>query len=117
MSARKNVIIPYHLVQGGDMSSSFVSKPVGVQYLDNSGVQVKFSGNAVGVFSVEASINYDPVKQVGDFVELDFGGPITTDESSFLINMKQLPYSFIRVKYTSTSGSGSCDIWTTAKEL
>ena len=110
--ARKNIINSYHLVKGETISSEFVSEAVNIAYLDNAGLQVKTTGTLGGSLEVLASINGV------DFESFDFGSTLTISaNTSFLVNMQQLPYTQFKVKVNVTSGSSVVDVWTTVKEL
>lgn len=119
--ADKKVLPPYHALTDGSMAASINSAITNVQYMDNVGIQVKWtSSDAVGVIAVEASINYDPRLGTGDFVALTFSPVLTqpaSNNGSYLINLNQLPYVYYRVSYTRTSGSGTLNIWFTSKEI
>lgn len=112
MMGRKNVLLPYHLVVAGDMSDDITSGVVNVQYLDNVGIQVVFTGDPVGTFTVEGSVDGT------NYTELDLGTISASGAGdSFLMNMNQLPYPLIRLKYTATSGAGSLNAYVTAKTV
>ncbi len=60
--ASKRVLQPFHALVDGDMSGNLVSEITDAMYQDNVGIQIKWaSANAVGIITVEASINYDPL--------------------------------------------------------
>jgi hypothetical protein len=120
-SGRKNVLLPHHALVDGSMAGNLVSAITSAQYQDNIGIQVKWaSADAVGVITVEASINWNPHLQTGDWVSLTFDPVLTQPNSnngSYLINLNQLPYVYYRVNYTRTSGSGTLNIWFSSKEI
>lgn len=103
------------------MAASINSAVTNAQFQDNVGIQVKWtSSDAVGVISVQASVNYDPRLGTGEFVDLTFGTALTQPNSNnggYLINLNQLPYVYYRVAYTRTSGTGTLNIWFTSKEI
>lgn len=112
MSA-KAVTQPYQVVTNGDMSGTVTSLVTTVNTQDNAGYQVKYSGTPTGSFFVDASINGV------DWEALAFSpAPVAVGAAgSFLINMNQLPYHLIRLRYVPTSGSGTLQAWTMAKRL
>lgn len=116
MSGRKDVLTPQHIIVAGDMSQATVtSANMPVMFMDNIGVQVNWSAGSspVGVIQVQASL--DGV----NFDALDFGSVIniTGNSGSLLININQIPYNQIRVQYIKTSGSGTLDVYMTAKMI
>lgn len=121
MSGRKNVLLPYHALVAGVMSTNLVSTITSAQYQDNIGIQIKWtSSDAVGTITVEASINYDPHLGTGDFVALTFDPALaqpSSDNGSYLINLNQLPYVYYRVSYARSSGTGVLDVWFASKEV
>lgn len=125
MSGRKNVILPFHLVSATSMAADITSIPTNGTFQDNVGIQVKWvSSDGVGVISIQGSINA-VVNQAGtlvsgDWYDLTFNPVLTQPNSNsggYLINLNQVPYNFIRVKYTRTSGTGTFDAWITEKEI
>lgn len=121
MSSRKNVLLPFQSITNGSMGGNLVSAITSAQFQDNIGIQVKWeSSNAVGVLAVEASINWDPHLNTGDFEALTFDPVLVQPNSnngSYLINLNQLPYVYYRVSYTRTSGTGTLNVWFSSKEV
>lgn len=122
MSGRKNVLAPYHALTDGDMSQAVLHSAVtDAGWQDNIGIQVKWaSSDAVGVITVEASVNYDPRLLTGEFVALTFDPVLdqpASNNGNYLINLNQLPYKYYRVSYTKTSGTGTLNVWFTSKEI
>ena len=106
---------------GCDMSASQTSTISSVQFMDNIGILLSWSGASapVGVFTVEVSNDYNPVvTNAGTWMSLDFGSSIAISGSSgsHEISINQLPYSWIREKYTRTSGSGTLNVFLSAKQ-
>lgn len=117
--ALKNIIKPFHLMTDGNMSGNLTSDLVDVSYTDNIGFQLNFTGTPTGDFSVEGSIDYDDHLQTGNWSELTFS---TTPQAlgaadTHLLNLNQVPYKKLRVKYTRTSGSGTLNIYVMSKGL
>lgn len=114
MAGRKNVLFPYHLTINASMSTSVTSDPINVQWLDNIYFTVNFSGSPVGTFSVQGSgdggINWQNVRLLTNPVAT--GAPDTVG-----IEINQAPMPLLRVVYTRVSGSGTINIFVTAKEL
>ncbi len=83
-------------------------------FLDNIGLQVKFIGSMVGTLIVEGSTDNS------EFDALTFN-PVLTQPSgsnlSYLINLNQVPFPYVRVTYTNASASGTLTVTLSAKDL
>lgn len=119
--AAKRILRPFHALINGSMATDLVSAITDATNQDNVGIQVKWtSANAVGTISVQASINWNPDLETGDWIDLSFGSPLpqpSSNNGEYLINLNQLPYPYYRVKYTRDSGTGTLDIWYCSKGL
>lgn len=124
---RKN-IVQYQVANDKPMSSSFTSDPTVIKYLDNCSYQINITtSDSTGTFVVQASNDYagsDPVvaaANAGNWVDipLEGGTPYAAAANdSILIDLNQLPFNAVRVKYTSSvAGTGTCDIVLMAKQL
>ena len=109
----KGVINPYQVIDSPDMTVSITSRPTVVLGQDNVSYQVSYTGSPVGEFFVEAS--NDGI----NWASLTFVTPITTGGSPnpFLININQIPYAQIRLRYAPDSGSGTLSAVVAAKRL
>lgn len=90
------------------------SNPTNIENLDNIGFQITWTGNPVGSFQILCSI--DGV----NYVPLSFGPPLTSPSGtagSFLVNLTELPYPWIELQYTNTSGVGALTAWICGKDL
>lgn len=123
--ARKNVLI-YKLATDQPLGGDFISPPTLVKYLDNCAYQINATtDDAVGTFAVEASLDYaidettNLVTNTGTWVPLDLGGTpaLVGATDQILINLNQLPFNAIRVRYSSTSGDGVADIYIMARQI
>jgi len=119
--ANKSTIKKFQMVEDGDMSADITSSITDITKLDNMGLQIKWdSANAVGVISVQTSINYDPQINSGDWVDLSFSPSLTqpdSDNGVYAISLNQLPYPWLRIKYAFGSGSGTFNAWLSAKVI
>ncbi len=115
----KSLLKPYHLMVDGNMGGSLTSAVFDVSYTDNVGIQLTWTSTAVGVFSVEGSIDYDDTAASGNWSALTF--TVTPEAlgtaSTHLLNLSNIPYKKLRVKYTRTSSSGTLQVWVMAKSL
>lgn len=125
MSARKNVLLPFALIDGVSMGASITSNPVNAQFQDNIGLQIEWaSSDAVGTIAIECSndckLNTDGTLLSGTFYALTFDPALTqpnSDNGGYLVSLNQLPYAWYRVTYTRTSGTGTLSVITTSKAV
>lgn len=114
MSGRKNTLPVFQMVTNGDMSSTITSVPVNVLNMDNAGFEITYTGTPTGTFQVLGSvsgINYYP---------LTFNPALSAPSGAaggFLINLNQFPYVYYQLQYISNSGSGTLNVYTTAKQV
>ena len=118
---RKNTL-RYTIFENKSAASSFDNKSAAtdVQYLDNMGIQVTWTGSPVGILKVLVSndvANPTDGIPVVNWSELDFGTTIAIDGSNtdLIINMNQLPFKWIALEYVRTSGTGSITAQFTSK--
>jgi len=120
--ARKDTLKSYVLLNEQSTASSFdtYSNPTNIDYLDNVGIQVVWTGTTVGVLEVYGSndaANAQQGKYPTNWSKFEFGATINVDttNSDLLIHMNQVPYSWIALKYTATSGTGTMTAKLTVK--
>lgn len=125
--ARKNVL-KFQVATAQSLSATFISAPTVVKFLDNVSYQINITTtNSVGTFSVQASNDYqqdevtDAVTNAGTWADLPLGGGTPSAgaaNDTILINLNQLPFNAIRVKYTSSvAGTGTCSIVLQARQI
>lgn len=126
--ARKNAVL-HRLETAKSMAASFTTAPTIVRYLDNCSYQINITtSNSVGTFSVEGSLDYevneangDVVVHAGNWIALNLSGgtpSAAAANDSILIDLNQLPYNAIRLKYTSSvAGTGVCEILIMCRQL
>ena len=119
--AKKSFLKSYQTITDESMGADVTSLITVSTGLDNIGMQVKWtSSDAVGIISVQASLNYDEQTGTGDWYDLTFPTPLTQPSSNnggYLINLNQFPFPVYRIKYTRTSGTGTLNAWTCAKVI
>lgn len=118
MSGRKNFLAPYHAITAGDMSGNITQlTPTNIQFMDNVAIQLNFTGTPTGSFSIQGSLDYNPVTGAGNWVALTLtpSPGASGAAASILIDMNQLSFPWIRVVYTASSGSGILDAWISGK--
>jgi hypothetical protein len=121
---RKNNLKSYNLFEngGGDMSADFdtFATPTNIDYLDNAGILLNWDNATTPVGVFEILVSKDKALQ-GQFPtnwnKLEFGNTIAINgtEDNHIINMNQLSFSWLAVKYTRTSGSGTLGAVMTVK--
>lgn len=128
MSGRKNNL-DYLVADNQSLGASFNSDPTLIKHLDNCSYQINVTtANAVGTFAVQASNDYDQtevgdrVLNAGSWVDLNLAGGsgvpfVNMANDIILIDLNQLSFKAIRIAYTRTSGTGTCDILINAKQL
>lgn len=117
----KKVIKSFQMISAASMAATVTSSIVNTEFLDNIGLYIKWaSSDAVGVITVESSINYDAGLATGDWFSLTFNPPLAqpaSNNGSYGINLNELPYPWLKVVYTRTSGSGTLNAYLSAKEV
>lgn len=112
MSA-KSVINPFKVVDAQSMTTEVISLPTAITSQDNVAYQVTYSGSPTGSFNVEATLDGTT------WSTLVFSPAMTAANSAspFLININQVPYAQLRLKYTPSSGTGTMTAIVMAKRL
>lgn len=120
--ARKDTLKSYVLLNAQSTASSFntFTNPTNVDYLDNVGIQVIWTGTTVGVLEVYGSNDAANAQQGSyptNWSKFEFGAVINVDttNSDLLIHMSPIPYSWIALKYVATSGTGTMTVKLTIK--
>lgn len=125
MSA-KTFIKPYKIVTDGDMSASITSPVTAVQMVDNIAYQLNFTGAPVGTFSFQVSMDYEPgvgpnsePRNPGTWITLPVTPAIVASGApdSAFVDLNQQGTSYVRVVYNRTSGTGTLQVFVTAKSL
>lgn len=97
----------------GDMSADITGPITVLDKIDQVCYQVTWtSSNAIGVISVQGSA--DGVT----FNDITFNPALTqpaSNNGSYLINLALIPFMYVRLKYTRTSGSGTLVVYLNAK--
>ena len=110
---RKNVVGPYLLFNDVDISTDQTSNFTSIEFLDNCGILCHWTGTSpVGEIIIEVSSdasNNSSTFTPTNWFPLDFGTAITVsgNDDTANINMNQLPYVWLRARYSRTSGTGN----------
>jgi len=126
--ARKNTLVT-QIAANQSLSSSFISAPTVVRYLDNCSYQININTtNSTGTFAVQVSNDYyvnegndSVVVNPGNWTSLTLAGGTpfaNAANDTIVINLNQLPFYAVRIAYTSTiAGTGTCSIYITDKQI
>ncbi len=114
------------LITGFDMSGSVNGSPTNIEFFDNVGYQLKWTGgNPVGAITFQVSIDYDarfPTLATWTTIEVSPGTPLTISPGGSPGNgyadINQMSAMWIRPVYTTAGGSvGSLSCTFCAKGL
>lgn len=132
--SRKNNLLKYPTIVNGDMSTASITSLItNIQFLDNVGVQLNFSGAPVGNFEVQVSADHAQDNE-GNVTVAGSWAPIplayflspsmavnidipTSVGSPIYLDLNQLSAPYIRVVYTRTSGTGTLNAYITCKTI
>lgn len=124
MSGRKNALIKFQTIVNGDLSGNLISTVTNIEFQDNIGVQLNFSGDAEGLFSVQVSMDYaqnsqGAVSNAGNWIglSLDPAPAATGSGGNIYIDLNQLSAPWIRVIYTAASGTGAVNAFICGKMI
>lgn len=108
----RNLVQSGQIVTDGDASASITSKIVDIARCSVCGVQlVSPSGTRVGTIAVQESINGDDWSPVQFADETTSIAVSSGSALSDLKNLAGLGGQFLRVVFTSTSGTGTLQVW------
>lgn len=122
--ARKDVALK-KISSAQSLATSFISEPTVIRYLDNCAYQINASAGATGTFQVEASLDYkvnepnNVVSNAGNWAALDLTGTpaLIGSADTIIIDLNQLPFNAIRLRYIATNGTGTADIYVMVRQL
>lgn len=125
--AAKTFIKPFNVLLNGDMSqASLTSAITAIQLVDNIAYQMVWTGAPVGTFAFQVSQDYEPGKgpnsepaNPGNWITLPVTPAIIASGSPDIafVDLNQMGASYCRVVYTKTSGTGTLNIFVTAKAI
>lgn len=117
-------LLPFQLITSGNMNASITSDAVYTQYQDNIGIQLNWTGVPVGTFDVQISMDHHQdingnITVAGNWTSLPLSPAIAAsggaDTAYIDLNQQSAPY--FRVVYTRTSGTGTLNVFATAKGI
>lgn len=133
--ARKDNLRQYPTITNGAMTGTAVitSAVTSIQWLDNIGIQLNWTGSPVGTFQIQVSADYAQDAQgnvtvPGNWTAIPLtylvSGTLTTaltvptsQGSPIYLDLNQLSAPWIRVVYTNASSTGTLNAFITAKML
>lgn len=95
-------------------TTTYHSDATDINQLHNAGLDVTFTGTMTGTFTVECC--NDNV----NFKSLTFSPSLaqpTGSSTSYLVDLNQVPWQYLRVSYVNASGSGTITCILTTKDL
>lgn len=116
----KKTLFGFKSFDNVDISANRTSAATQVEFVDNLGLLVNWSGTSpVGQLIVETSNDWDDKRATGTWTALDFGSTISIsgNSGSHTIYINQVPFPWIRVRYARTSGIGSLTVILSTKEV
>lgn len=106
---------PSGLINGAMTGTGTIySQIIDVSRMDNIGLEVFWTGTAVGVFSVHGSdsgIN---------FPSITFDPPLAQPAGAsgeYLVDLNQFPWKYLMLQYVNTSGTGVLNVYCQLKDL
>lgn len=111
-------LLPLSIITNGAMTGNLVSTVVPIQFQDNIGLQLAWTGSPVGTFSVEVSLDQVTwaTLPTAFFSGSTYPVPGTTSSPAWL-QLNQCPAAYLRVVYNFTSGSGTLNVLACAKGI
>lgn len=121
--AKKNAIEPFAVIAAGDMSGDITSAFTDIRYLDNVAYTVSWDGTSpAGEILVDVTM--DDVQNSAQnpsplWTPLDFGTTISVsgNTGNHILNLTQLGFAFIRLRYDRTSGTGTMRVKIESKSV
>lgn len=110
----KNQIKNFNLINGVSTAATITSDAVDIEFLDNVGLNIDWTGTTNGTITVECSNLSTP----SSFKALTFD-PVLAQPAGvaggYLVDINNASWSFIRVVFTRTSGTGTLTVSLAAK--
>jgi hypothetical protein len=125
----KSSLKPYHVSTNQSLGADFSTTPTNILNMDSVGYEIDVSSASSlnGVFSVQVSLSYDRdslgnVLNAGSWTTIEDanGNPIqatVTANGTVVFDLNQLSAPWVRVLYTRTGGTGTANVYVSAKRL
>ena len=107
-------------------TTQVISQVANIKYKDSVAVQIGWSGNNQGTFTIDGSLNYSAGQpqsgaplNAGDWSSLNLSSNNCGSSTNFpvVLNLNQLSFPYLRVTYTNSTGSGILSAYTFSKSL
>lgn len=103
------------------MTGNITSNAVNIQFLDNVGIQLNFTGTPTGTFAIQVSADFlqfnGNVQNAGNWITLPITAVAAGVANQIYLDINQLSAPYIRVAYTFGSSAGTLDAYVTAKAV
>lgn len=99
------------------------SEATNITNVDNIGFLISWTGTPTGIISIQCAIENPPLLGQVDqrtWIALTFDPALAQpagSAGSYLVNVNQAPFTWIRVSYTNSSGSGVLTAKIMAKDI
>lgn len=123
MGGRKLFLERFHLTTAQSMGASFNSSAFHCGLYDNIYIQMNCVGTPTGTFVVSASADHREqngvILDAGNFVPQPLVAVPTCAGATIYLSttLTLVGAPWIRVEYTRTGGTGTCDIWLSSKMI
>lgn len=117
---QKATIYPVKIVSAESMAGDITSAPTNIHQQDNLVYQINvLTGTPVGVLNVETSSDYNPItSNTGNWTAIGSTFQSTVNGTGTgVFDINQLGPVWVRLKYTRTSGTGTMDVYVSAKQV
>jgi len=107
-------------------TATITSAVTDIRFKDSVSIQLQWTGTPVGTFYIEGSVDHFPVAMqsngipnAGTWIPIALSIPLTAtgSESQALLDLNQLSFPYIRVRYVNTSGTGTLNGFIFGKSL
>lgn len=123
MSSRKS-LRSFQIFTAASMAGNLIGTVSNIEFYDNIGVELVFTGTPNGTFSVDLSIDHvqdqnGNVTTAGTWTPITFSNPPVASGAagSIYLDLNQLSAPWIRVRYTAASSTGTLNGWVCGKSL
>lgn len=124
MASTKNALKAYPVIVDGDMSGNITSTVTNIQFMDNIGYQIAFTGTPEGTFEVQVSIDHMQDSQgvvtvPGTWVAVALSpSPVASGAADQIyIDLNQLSAPWVRLYYEATTSTGVCNAFICGKSV
>lgn len=124
MGSSKNVLRTWHALTDVSMATNVTSGGTNIQFLDNISIQLNFTGTPTGTFDIQVSNDFEQDSQgaivhVGNWISLPLNPTPSAAGSAdqIIIDVNQVSQPWMRMVYTAASGTGTLNMYISAKTI